>query len=127
MGLSEQERKVLEEMERALYEDDSKLAARMSKAGDTAAKRAVERGKPSPKRLIAGVLTAVVGLSVLLVAAIIHYIVFGIVGFGLMLWGLVLASSNWSSSALKDGKPKARRTDGFTDFLNERWDRRTGN
>lgn len=126
MGLSEQERKVLEELERALYEDDAKLAARMSKSGETAAKRAVESGKVSPRRLIAGALTTVVGLSVLLVAAITHYIAFGIVGFGIMLWGLVMASSNWSATAMKSSAKKERSSGSFSDFLNDRWDRRTG-
>lgn len=128
MGLSEQERKVLEELERGLYAEDAGFAQRISKTGSAKAEAAVKKSAGSATRLIAGALLAVVGVSVLLVGAILHYTVFGLVGFGVMLWGLVLASSNWSATALRERGTAAPKTakSSISDFFEERWNRRTG-
>lgn len=128
MGLSEQERKVLEELERGLYADDAGFAQRISKSGSGAADQAVKQAAGRPARLIAGALLAVAGVSVLLVGAILQYVFFGVIGFGVMLWGLVLASSNWSATALRErasggSKPSTERVAGF---FEDRWNRRTG-
>ncbi len=128
MGLSEQERKVLEELERGLYAEDAGFAQRISKTGSEVADQAVKSSAGNSTRLIAGALLAVVGISVLVVGAILQYVVFGIIGFAVMLWGLVLASSNWSSTSLQgrsaqSGKPSKDQTTGF---FEERWNRRTG-
>lgn len=125
MGLSEHEQKMLDELERGLYANDANFAR---KVADTP-------GKAPASRLVGGALLAVVGLSVLVFATITQWIVFGAVGFILMLVGVVLGSSNWSSSALQDranSKPtKPDQPGGWsgnkpTSFFEERWNRRQG-
>jgi hypothetical protein len=103
MGLSEQERKVLEELERGLYAEDPKLASRM---GKTEPKPEDARRTPAT-RMIAGTLVAVGGLSVILVGVIAHYTAIGVGGFLMTLAGLVIATSVKNSPAGKSGKSNA--------------------
>jgi len=123
MGLTEHERKVLQELERGLYQDDQEFANRVS--GATQPKTA----KNPASRLIAGALVAVAGVSVLVTGVVLHLVPIGVGGFIFTLGGLVLASSNWSNSALdaKSNKGKGRPKNGPTSFFEDRWERRTGN
>lgn len=116
MALSDREKKVLEELERELYASDSKF---MRKVAPSAPK--------STRAVVGGSALAVVGLSVIIFAVIVQTLWFGVLGFVLMLAGLVLASSNWMSSEPRPksapGAPRSPRTNLFED----RWDKRQGN
>jgi predicted lipid-binding transport protein (Tim44 family) len=119
MGLSEREQRVLEEMERGLYEEDARFAQRVSTGGNLAGK------------VVAGVLVAIIGLSVLIFAVIIQVMLFGLLAFALMLGGLVLATSGGSSqpkarqtNASKPAPDKPRKSSGS--FFEDRWDKRSG-
>jgi hypothetical protein len=81
MALSEHEQRVLEELERGLYAEDAKFATKVASVGNPA------------RRLVAGALIAVVGLSVLVFAVIIQLMIIGLVAFALMLAGLIVATS----------------------------------
>ena len=82
MGLSEREQQLLEELERSL-------------AGTTAAKKSqkLSRDNVSAKRVIAGSVIFVAGLSVLLAGVMNRVMAIGVVGFALMLGGVSLAVS----------------------------------
>ena len=121
MGLSEREQKVLEELERGLYADDSGLAERL-KAQPAKTARPQNKGA----RALAGALVAVSGLSILLVGLITHFTAIGVAGFAVILFGVVVASSNSSrpnqdAGAGKAAKP-AKQPRGS--FFEDRWDKR---
>ena len=121
MGLSEREQKVLDELERGLYADDSGLAERLKP-------KPVKQIKTQNKaaRALAGALVAVAGLSVLLVGLITHYTAIGVAGFAVVLFGVVVASSNSTKTTTKASAPKATKATkpGLGDFFQDRWDKR---
>lgn len=120
VGLSEQEQKLLDELERGLYASDASLAHKLGKPGAR-----------SPQRIIAGSALAVIGISLLVVAVVIQVAIFGVAGFLSMLAGLVVATSS------NPGAPKARSAKASTakttdnaapkkSFFDDRWDKRQG-
>lgn len=119
MGLSEQEQKLLDELERGFYATDANLASKLGEG------RVI-----SPKRIIAGAAVAIIGLSLLIVAVMIQVAAFGVIGFLVMLGGLILASSNVSQSIANSKKPSAakaaKRTGQAKSYFEDRWDRRQG-
>ena len=137
MSLSEHERKVLEQLERDLYEGDAQFAKRMGAEKEKLA--AAKAG--SPKRIIAGGAVALAGIAVLIEALIVRYPVFGVVGFALMVIGLWLATAQFgrlnriakgqvaagsagsTGAAGKPSSPADGKTS-FTEFFERRWDQR---
>ena len=87
MPLSEEELRLLEQMERALVEEDPKFASTLR---GTSFKRAARR-----KAILAGVAFAA-GITVLMTGVIIQIIPLGIVGFVIM-----LASATYGLAALR--------------------------
>ena len=123
MGLTEHEKKVLQELERGLYEGDQEFANRVRGADESAPTE-----NPASK-LIAGALVAVAGISVLVAGVMLQWIWAGVVGFVVTLIGLVVASSNWSNSALNAKQPpsgNSKPKPNPSNFFEQRWDRRTG-
>lgn len=111
MALSEREQRLLDEMERGLY------------AGDPKFTRAVQNPRSvSAKRLIAGALVAVIGLSLLLFAVIIQLVVFGVLGFLVMLGGVILASSRISMPEKANEAKPSRPRSTFEDRWNSRFE-----
>ena len=86
MGLSEREQQLLDELERSL-------------SGSSAEKKAKKLSGEniSAKRVIAGTLVFVAGLSVLLAGVMHQAMGVGVIGFALMLGGVYLAVSTSSS------------------------------
>jgi hypothetical protein len=113
MSLSDREKKVLEQLERDLYGTDAKFERRVQR-----------QALPSVRALVGGAALAVVGISVTVFAVMAQVIWFGILGFLLLLGGLVLASSNWSDRKSSPGKPTSRAP--RASFFEDRWDRRQG-
>ena len=135
VALSERERRLLEELERGLYESDSSFAAKM---GGSQAKLAAGRAS-SPKRIVAGAALVLVGLSVILAALIMKYPAFAVVGFAFMVFGLSLATGQFGRLAKKAKGTGAGRAagqahsnnsrSGLSDLqskFEDRWDRREG-
>lgn len=118
MALNEREQRLLDELERGLYQSDSDLAFKLGKPGAI-----------SPKRLIAGGALLVSGVSLLVVAVILQFALFGVVSFLVMLAGLLVATSGARTSQTPKIGAKtqsARSPRGGKNFFEDRWDRRQG-
>jgi len=120
MPLSEHEQRLLEEMERNLYQNDADFVATVSG----------RRGKPNYRLVVIGALLAVAGVAALVAGVIVQQPVIGVVGFGLMLGGvlLVLSPGRSSDDAPASGiptsrSPRAPRSSWMT-TMSERWERR---
>lgn len=120
MPLSEHEQRLLEEMERNLYQNDADFVATVSG----------RRGKPNYRLVVLGALLAVAGVGALVAGVIVRQPIVGVVGFGLMLGGVLMvispgrsteAASAGSSSAGR--APQPRRSSWMT-TMTERWERR---
>jgi hypothetical protein len=83
--LSDNEQRLLEQMERALYAEDPKFASAM---------RGANRRPGSGRRLLVGGFSVLVGLVVLVLGVAQKSILLGVLGFVLMLAGLAYAVSS---------------------------------
>ncbi len=116
MPLSEQEQRLLDEMERSLYHNDA----------DDVTTVGARRGRPNYTAVVLGILAGAIGLVLLVVGVIIRQPVVGIIGFVLMFTGALIAITPPRrltvprSGSASGAKPRA----GFMDSLNERWERR---
>ena len=120
MPLSEHEQRLLEEMERNLYQNDADFVATVSG----------RRGKPNYRLVVIGALLAVAGVAALVAGVIVQQPIIGVVGFGLMLGGVLLVLSPGRSSdaapasGMSTGRsPRAPRSSWMT-TMSERWERR---
>ncbi|GAA1445192.1 MULTISPECIES: DUF3040 domain-containing protein [Actinomycetes] len=123
MPLSEHEQRLLEEMERSLYQNDADFVATVG----------ARRGRPAYRSIVLGILVAVVGIGVLITGVFIQVPIVGIVGFIVMFAGVLLAIApgkrpaaapegiDGPNAAGKQGKPAQA---GFMNKLNDRWDKR---
>lgn len=117
MPLSEQEQRLLEEMERSLYQNEADFVATVSP----------RRGKTNYSIVLVGILVAVLGIATLVTGVVVHQPLIGVLGFAIMFIGVLLAvapprrSSDAQSSA---PSPRARRSSGFMNNVNDRWDKR---
>lgn len=132
MPLSEHEQRLLEQMERALHEEDPKLASTLRHGSNYTV---------NGRQVLLGALGVVLGLCGLLGGVIMSLVVLGVVGFLLMLGGVLLIGSAFRSpkqaaatntpgdagSTPKRGKPaktSKQSTDGFMSKVEERWRKR---
>jgi hypothetical protein len=126
MPLSEHEQRLLEEMERNLYQNDADFVAKVGGTGS----------KPGYRAVVLGILLAVVGVAILITGVFIQVAIVGILGFVAMLGGVLLAIAPprrfrnappdiADSQQAKPGPGQARPGQaGFMDKLNDRWDKR---
>ncbi len=120
MPLSEQEQRLLEEMERNLYQNDADFVATVSG----------RRGRPNYTQIVLGALLSVAGVATLVAGVIVRQPLVGVIGFALMLAGvlLVLAPSAGSTSSTRAATPdrpgSAPKRSSFMEAMNERWERR---
>jgi len=122
MPLSEQEQRLLDEMERNLYQNDADFVATVGS----------RRGRPNYRGIVLGVIIVVAGIVALLVGVALRQPVVGVIGFVVMFAGVLVAiAPARSSSPLRavpntgsKPAPKARRSGGFMDAINDRWERR---
>ena len=122
MPLSEQEQRLLEEMERNLYRNDADFVHAVG---------GVRGRRPNYRAIVLGVLLAVAGVGALIAGVALNILVIGIVGFALMFAGVLIAISPGKSGAAapapnEGSAPQSKRRSGggFMDRMNERWDRR---
>lgn len=120
MGLSESEKRVLEELERNLYENDADFARKTKAKIDQVS----SRGANSPAKVVAGALLAVIGISILVFAAITQLPPVGVIGFLIMLFGLLMASASAKPGSAKSGSAKKSPKQQGS-FFEDRWNRRT--
>ena len=125
MPLSDNEQKLLEQMERALYAEDPKFASAM---------RGAKGRRGAGSRLVLGGLGIVLGLVLLVLGVSSKNILLGLIGFVCMLAGTAYAVSSQRRGpvgVVKPGggvRPAARagskRKSSFMERLEQRWDRR---
>jgi len=114
--LSEQEQRLLEEMERSLYQNDADFVATVGTRG----------GRRNYRTIVIGILIAVLGIAAVVAGVILRQPFIGIAGFVVMFVGVLVAlSSPKSGTAPSAGSSRAQQPkQGFMDRLNERWERR---
>ena len=120
MPLSEQEQRLLDEMERNLYQNDADFVATVGG----------RRGKPNARVVIIGILVAIFGVAILLTGVIVRQPIVGVLGFAAMFAGVLLAVAPPRKLTTSAPKPRAkagasRKSGSFMAGLNDRWDRRT--
>jgi hypothetical protein len=124
--LSDNEQRLLEQMERALYAEDPKFASTM---------RGAARRSGSARRLMIGLAGVVVGLILLLVGVLQALIPLSVLGFVVMLAGTAYAVSGHrkggptgvvqGNGAVRPAGQK-RRSGSFMQRLEQRWENRRG-
>lgn len=124
MPLSEQEQRLLDEMERNLYRNDADF---VSTVGD-------RRGRPTYRSIALGSVITIVGAAALVLGVVLQQPIVGILGFGVMLAGVLVAISPGKASPEETGDrggfasaPTSNKTKGATTFMdrmNDRWDKR---
>jgi len=80
MPLSEQEQRLLEEMERSLYHNDA----------DFVAGGAGRHGRPTYTTIVTGILIGVVGVATLVAGVVVRLPIIGVLGFVLMFAGALI-------------------------------------
>ncbi|MET0763309.1 MAG: DUF3040 domain-containing protein [Blastococcus sp.] len=89
MPLSEHEQRLLEQIERALVDDDPKFASTV---------RTGDRRLKARRRLQIGVALVVVGFAVMVGGAVTSYVALGVIGFLVAFGGLALAVLNYKAA-----------------------------
>ncbi len=117
MALSDHEQKLLEQMEKALANEDPKLVSTL---------RNPSLAVRTPKHVVLAVLGVVAGILGLLAGVITKLPPLGIVGFVAIVAGLTALVSGIGNSALKNvaAKPAGQKKTSFMQGLEDRWDRR---
>lgn len=136
MALTEYEKKILEQMEASLREEDPALASQMS-APATEEEDEPARGPRAPRRIALGLTGAVLGMVVLVAAVSLGYsilsILLGVAGFALTVAGILYALSRPGASlqsADESSEHGADTSSGWNSFIQDqerRWDDRRGN
>lgn len=117
MPLSEQEQRLLDEMERHLMRNDADVVS-ASAGGATL----------SYRNIVYGTILVLVGIGALVVGVATQLIVVGVLGFLAMVIGVIVAVTptkvaKTTAPTEKRPAPAASGTS-FMDRMNERWDRR---
>jgi hypothetical protein len=116
MPLSEQEQRLLDEMERNLYQSDADFVASGGRGR-----------RPSARGIVLGVLLAVVGLAVLVTGVVVRQPLVGVLGFAVMFAGVLLGIAPPRRFARPVAVPpgsRSRAASSFMDRMNARWDSR---
>ena len=90
MPLSEEELRLLEQMERALVAEDPKFASTL---------RGTRIRQHARRQMIAGVLVFIVGVVLMMAGAVMRITPLGIVGFVVMLGSAYFALTSWRSQS----------------------------
>ena len=137
MALTEYEKKVLEQMEESLREEDPALASQMYEPVSEESDAEVPTGPRGPRRIALGLTGAVLGMVVLVVAVSLGYsavsILLGIAGFSLTVAGVLYALSRpggKGNAAERSASGKKNKGGGWDSFIQDqerRWDNRKDN
>lgn len=117
MPLSEQEQRLLDEMERHLMRNDADVVS-APRDGRTL----------SYRNIVYGTILVLLGLGGLIVGVSQQLIVVGVIGFVVMLGGVILAITPGrgpgKARVEPERPPRAQSNSSFMDRMNDRWDRR---
>ena len=138
MALTEYEKKILEQMEASLREEDPALASQMSSPTLDEDDNESARGPRTPRRIALGFAGAVLGMVVLVAAVSLGYsilsILLGVAGFALTVAGILYALSrpgaSSSQSTDESSERGAEKGSGWNSFIQDqerRWDDRRDN
>lgn len=124
MPLSEQEQRLLEEMERSLYHNDADFVATVSNRG----------GKRNYTAIVVGILVGILGVAAIVTGVAVRLPVIGIAGFVVMFVGVLVAiSAPRAASGADDAASGSRHGAGasggavkpdFMQRMNDRWEKR---
>jgi hypothetical protein len=125
MPLSEQEQRLLEEMERSLYRNDADFVATVSGRG----------GKRNYTAIVVGILVGILGVAAIVTGVAIRLPIIGIAGFVVMFVGVLVAISAPKAVGADDptstpgggGGTSAAAGAAKPDFMqrmNDRWEKR---
>ena len=103
MPLSEHEQRVLEQMEKALYAEDPRLATQLKRTATTGGPAGLDR-----RRLAVGVLVALAGLALVVVGVMSQQIWVGAIGFLAMVLGGAWAATPTSRPPLLSRTPSGQ-------------------
>ncbi len=128
MPLSEQEQRLLDEMERNLYQNDADFVAHISARGS----------RPSYRAIVVGSLIVLAGIVTLLVGVGGRLPIVGVIGFVVMFAGVLLAvtparstgratARGRAGAANSQKRQNAKSSGSFMTQLNDRWERRQEN
>lgn len=120
MPLSEQEQRLLDEMERHLMRNDADVVS-APRDGRTL----------SYRNIVYGTILVLLGLGGLIVGVSQQLIVVGVIGFVVMLGGVLLAVTPGRGPGkmrVESDRPskKPQSSSSFMDRMNDRWDKRQG-
>ena len=137
MALTEYEKKILEQMEASLREEDPALASQMSAPVSDELESEAPAAPRGPRRIALGLTGAVLGMIVLVAAVSLGYsvlsILLGVAGFALTVAGVLYALSRpggKASVAEKSAADKKNESGGWDSFIQDqerRWDNRKDN
>jgi hypothetical protein len=120
MPLSEQEQRLLDEMERSLYHNDA----------DDVTTVGGRRGRAGSAAILLGVIGLIAGVGLLVVGVMVRLPIVGVIGFVAMFAGALLLIAPPRRLTVSGGGrpsgssgPRAQRAS-FMDSLGERWERR---
>lgn len=117
MPLSEQEQRLLDEMERHLMRNDADV---VSASGSGASL--------SYRNVVYGAILVLAGIGGLIVGVAAQLVVVGVLGFLAMIGGVIVGVTPAKGSAARVAEASrpapARSSTSFMDRMNERWDRR---
>ncbi len=112
MPLSEQEQRLLDEMERSLYHHDADDVAKVG-----------NRGRASYTAIALGIIAGVLGLALLIVRVMVRQPLVGVAGFGVMFVGALLGIAPPRRLTVpRDAREATPRRQSFMDTLGERWE-----
>lgn len=118
MALSEREQRLLEEMERNLYQNEADVLTTLGQS----------RRAPNYTAIVIGVVVAVAGIGLMIAGVSADLTWLGIAGFAVLFTGVMVAVAvpgpEVTSTPGFAGSKKA--TGSLMDRLNERWERRKG-
>jgi len=117
MPLSEQEQRLLEEMERNLYQSDADFVSTVG----------ARVGKINYTVVVVGALLVVAGIATLVTGVMLAQPIVGVLGFVVMFTGVLVATNppRTAASAPPTTNPKKRaKASSFMDGINERWEKR---
>lgn len=127
MPLSEHEQRLLDEMERELYQHDASFAAKVDRASG-------QRARSPYQFVVLGSLLALAGIAVLISGVVLKLALIGVLGFIVMFAGVVLAFTRPKRTSHQDATNPAsdhstshgskKTNSGFMDRMNDRWDKR---
>lgn len=116
MPLSEQEQRLLDEMERSLYHGDPDFVASVGRV----------RAGVNYTSVVGGIVLAVAGVAALIAGVMLHFWPVGVLGFIAMFAGVLIAVGTPGRRGLRAaaGSGAPRRRGRTMDRLAERWERR---